>query len=89
METGACVRSSNPRSSISSSFRRCSIAHRGIRDPLIISKSLRLFAAHAVEALYAGPTKIARDQTYNRAMEAMFARFPDDFGLQSSLAATL
>ena len=58
MGTGACVRSSNLRSSISLSFRRCSIAHRGIREPLINSNSLCLFAAHAVEALYAGPTRL-------------------------------
>ena len=43
----------------------------------------------AVEALYAGPTKIARDQAYNRAMEAMFARFPDDVDVRSFTALSI
>lgn len=43
----------------------------------------------AVEALYAGPTKIARDQAYNRSMEAMFARFPDDVDVRSFTALSI
>jgi len=43
----------------------------------------------AVEALYAGPTKIARDQAYNHAMEAMSARFPDDVDVRSFTALSI
>lgn len=43
----------------------------------------------AVEALYAGPTKIARDAAYNQAMEAMFARFPDDVDVRSFTALSI
>ena len=43
----------------------------------------------AVEALYGGPTKIARDQAYNRAMEAMFARYPDDADVRSFTALSI
>ena len=43
----------------------------------------------AVEALYAGPTKISRDQAYNRAMEAMFARFPEDVDVRSFTALSI
>ena len=43
----------------------------------------------AVEALYAGPTKIGRDQAYNRAMEAMFARYPDDVDVRSFTALSI
>ena len=43
----------------------------------------------AVEALYAGSTKIARDQAYNRAMEAMFVRFPDDVDVRSFTALSI
>ncbi len=43
----------------------------------------------AIEALYEGPTKISRDQAYNRAMEAMFARFPDDVDVRSFTALSI
>ena len=43
----------------------------------------------AIEALYAGPTKIARDIAYNQAMEAMFERFPDDVDVRSFTALSI
>lgn len=43
----------------------------------------------AIEALYEGPTKIGRDRAYNRAMEAMFARFPDDVDVRSFTALSI
>ena len=43
----------------------------------------------AVERLFNGPTKISRDQAYNRAMEAMFARFPDDVDVRSFTALSI
>lgn len=43
----------------------------------------------AIEALYEGPTKISRDQAYNRAMEAIFARFPDDVDVRSFTALSI
>lgn len=43
----------------------------------------------AIEALYEGPTKIGRDQAYNRAMEAMFVRFPDDVDVRSFTALSI
>lgn len=43
----------------------------------------------AIEALYLGPTKIARDQAYNRAMEAMYERFPDDIDVRSFTALSV
>ncbi len=43
----------------------------------------------AIEALYEGPTKIGRDQAYNKAMEAMFARFPDDVDVRAFTALSI
>ena len=43
----------------------------------------------AIEALYEGPTKIGRDMAYNRAMEAMFARFPDDVDVRTFAALSI
>lgn len=43
----------------------------------------------AVEVLYAGPTKTGRDHAYNRAMEAMFARYPDDVDVRSFTALSI
>lgn len=43
----------------------------------------------AIEALYAGPTKVSRDHAYNRAMEAVLARFPDDVDVRSFTALSI
>jgi len=43
----------------------------------------------AVESLYAPTAKIAGDVAYNRAMEAMFARFPDDVDVRSFAALSV